>query len=76
MSPTRNGVPLPYRIGIAPLNLHSRDGGLVLALIAIVIAAPTTVKYQTDAISTFTSSRRKGPTGIGASAGGGERSPS
>ena len=27
-------------------------------------------------ISTFTSSRRKGPTGTGASAGGGERSPS
>ena len=27
-------------------------------------------------ISTFTSSRKKGPTGIGASAGGGERSPS
>ena len=35
MSPTRNGVPLPYPTGIAPLNLHSRDGGLVLALTAI-----------------------------------------
>ena len=63
MSPTRNGVPLPYPIGIAPLNLHSRDGGLVLALTAIVIAAATqnggirthqllsaTVEYQTDAL--------------------------
>ena len=62
MSPTRNGVPLPYPTGIAPLNLHSRDGGLVLALTAIVIAAATqngcirtqllsaTVEYQTDAL--------------------------
>ena len=62
MSPTRNGVPLPYPTGIAPLNLQSRDGGLVLALTAIVIAAATqngcirtqllsaTVEYQTDAL--------------------------
>ena len=74
----------------AQLAQVSRDGGLVLALTAIVIAAATqnggirthqllsaTVEYQTDAL--FQRSLRpfkKGPTGIGASAGGGERSSS